>query len=278
VTSQDSHSDIRFELSTDSQPQAVRRARRAIESIDELRIDAQLAFNVRLLVSELVTNAVTHGSQHEQEQITLVHSCMTTASASRSATEDPASSLDRASPKQAASNRLLAAAYSCSAPSPTATGSATQSTAARSGSKSTSPNRLSIPRDLRLRGRARRDPTFRCRSRSSLNASPRCSQRLTRRDDGDMLLDGGHPSVRVAVKTCGPSGSQDLALCGTRKSTLLHGKGASATGGKRWQTPSLPWNFARNWWQPFATVGLFSPFPRPGDLPLIATGCNHGAP
>jgi hypothetical protein len=24
--------------------------------------------------------------------------------------------------------------------------------------------------------------------------------------------------------------------------------------------------------------GLFSPLPRSGDLPLIATGCNHGAP
>jgi anti-sigma regulatory factor (Ser/Thr protein kinase) len=73
VTSQNSSSALRLELTTDSQPQAVRQARRAIESIDELRSDAQLVFNVRLLVSELVTNAVTHGFRHQQEhQITMV--------------------------------------------------------------------------------------------------------------------------------------------------------------------------------------------------------------
>lgn len=32
-------------------------------------LKTELAFNVRLLVSELVTNAVTHGGQHEREQI-----------------------------------------------------------------------------------------------------------------------------------------------------------------------------------------------------------------
>ncbi len=34
--------------------------------------------------------------------------------------------------------------------------------------------------------------------------------------------------------------------------------------------------------QPVAThsngFGVFPPFPRSVDLPLIATGCNHGAP
>jgi hypothetical protein len=49
--------------------------------------------------------------------------------------------------------------------------------------------------------------------------------------------------------------------------------------GTRTVDPLLPWNVSGNWWQPMATdLACFLRVSRPSDLPLIATGCNHGPP
>src|SRR5207248_5860698 len=74
------------------------------------------------------------------------------------------------------------------------------------------------------------------------------------------------------------SGSQDLAFL--RKSTSsLSERGTSATGGKRWETRSLPCVSLRNRSRPTATVfGLFAQFLRLricDQLPPIATTGLH---
>jgi anti-sigma regulatory factor (Ser/Thr protein kinase) len=69
---QGSHPQVRLELSTASVPRAVRRARRAIEALDAFESDSSVAFDIRLLISELVGNAVTHCSQQNQEHVELV--------------------------------------------------------------------------------------------------------------------------------------------------------------------------------------------------------------
>jgi len=52
--------------------------------------------------------------------------------------------------------------------------------------------------------------------------------------------------------------------------------------GNRWQAVANVLFTMELRTQPVATrgngFGLFSPLPRASDLPLIATGCNHGAP
>lgn len=60
---------VRLQLSTVSEPEAVRRARLALETFQELQADDQLAYKARLLVSELVTNAVTHGGDGQPEHV-----------------------------------------------------------------------------------------------------------------------------------------------------------------------------------------------------------------
>jgi anti-sigma regulatory factor (Ser/Thr protein kinase) len=75
VTPADDPPQIRLQLSTSSRPDAVRRARRALETFEELQADEQRAFDVRLLVSELVGNAVTHGAADgASERVELVAS------------------------------------------------------------------------------------------------------------------------------------------------------------------------------------------------------------
>ena len=59
--------EVRLEFSTASEPQAVGQARRALAALEEFHSDDQVAADVRLLVSELVSNAVTHGSQRQRE-------------------------------------------------------------------------------------------------------------------------------------------------------------------------------------------------------------------
>lgn len=62
---------LQLQLSTTSQPDAARRARRALDAFHELQADPERAADVRLLVSELVTNAVVHGSGDQQERVEL---------------------------------------------------------------------------------------------------------------------------------------------------------------------------------------------------------------
>src|SRR4051794_14308652 len=62
-------SDMSFELA--GGPYAVTAARLALSDLDS-HLDASIAFDVRLLVSELVTNSVKHAHVSEQDSITLV--------------------------------------------------------------------------------------------------------------------------------------------------------------------------------------------------------------
>jgi serine/threonine-protein kinase RsbW len=62
---------IQLRLSTQSQPDAVRRARQAMSALEELQADSSLAFNARLLVSELVANAVRHGTPDDEGRVEL---------------------------------------------------------------------------------------------------------------------------------------------------------------------------------------------------------------
>ncbi len=50
---------------------SVRTARRAVDCVPELEPSTEAAFNVRLLVSELVGNSVKHGGLGEDDIITL---------------------------------------------------------------------------------------------------------------------------------------------------------------------------------------------------------------
>jgi anti-sigma regulatory factor (Ser/Thr protein kinase) len=61
-------SDISFELA--GGPYAVTAARLALSDLDS-RLDASVAFDVRLLVSELVTNSVKHAGVSEDDSIML---------------------------------------------------------------------------------------------------------------------------------------------------------------------------------------------------------------
>lgn len=71
MTSSDPPAKVRLQLSTVSEPEAVRRARRALEAFPELQTDERLAFDLRLLVSELVSNAVIHGANSQREHVEL---------------------------------------------------------------------------------------------------------------------------------------------------------------------------------------------------------------
>jgi anti-sigma regulatory factor (Ser/Thr protein kinase) len=62
-------SDMSFELA--GGPYAVTAARLALSDLDS-HLDASIAFDVRLLVSELVTNSVKHAHVSEEDSITLV--------------------------------------------------------------------------------------------------------------------------------------------------------------------------------------------------------------
>lgn len=62
-------SDMSFELA--GGPYAVTAARLALSDLDN-HLDASVAFDVRLLVSELVTNSVQHAAVGEDDSITLV--------------------------------------------------------------------------------------------------------------------------------------------------------------------------------------------------------------
>jgi anti-sigma regulatory factor (Ser/Thr protein kinase) len=68
----DQGAHVRLELSTTSERAAVRRARRALAALGELHENDPVSFNARLLVSELVTNAVTHGANEQLEHVQLV--------------------------------------------------------------------------------------------------------------------------------------------------------------------------------------------------------------
>ena len=61
-------SDMSFELA--GGPYAVTAARLALSDLDS-RLDASIAFDVRLLVSELVTNSVKHAGVSEDDSIML---------------------------------------------------------------------------------------------------------------------------------------------------------------------------------------------------------------
>src|SRR3954468_4704200 len=61
-------SDISFELA--GGPYAVTAARLALSDLDN-HLDASVAFDIRLLVSELVTNSVKHAKVSEEESILL---------------------------------------------------------------------------------------------------------------------------------------------------------------------------------------------------------------
>jgi anti-sigma regulatory factor (Ser/Thr protein kinase) len=61
-------SDMSFELA--GGPYAVTAARLALSDLDS-HVDASIAFDVRLLVSELVTNSVKHARVSEEESILL---------------------------------------------------------------------------------------------------------------------------------------------------------------------------------------------------------------
>jgi hypothetical protein len=51
---------------------------------------------------------------------------------------------------------------------------------------------------------------------------------------------------------------------------------AEPSDGLEPSTPSLPWNFLGNRWQPVATdFACFRGFEWAVDLPAIAAGCNH---
>jgi anti-sigma regulatory factor (Ser/Thr protein kinase) len=71
VTPNEPPTEVRLQLRTSSRPEAVRRARRALETFDDLHANEQLAFDAGLLVSELVGNAVTHGSRNTLEHVEL---------------------------------------------------------------------------------------------------------------------------------------------------------------------------------------------------------------
>jgi anti-sigma regulatory factor (Ser/Thr protein kinase) len=62
-------SDMSFELA--GGPYAVTAARLALTDLDD-ELDASVAFDVRLLVSELVTNSVQHAQVAEDDSIVLV--------------------------------------------------------------------------------------------------------------------------------------------------------------------------------------------------------------
>jgi anti-sigma regulatory factor (Ser/Thr protein kinase) len=62
-------SDMSFELA--GGPYAVTAARLALADLDD-ELDPSLAFDVRLLVSELVTNSVQHAQVAEEDSIVLV--------------------------------------------------------------------------------------------------------------------------------------------------------------------------------------------------------------
>jgi len=62
-------SDMSFELA--GGPYAVTAARLALSDLDS-HLEASIAFDVRLLVSELVTNSVKHAHVSEDDSITLV--------------------------------------------------------------------------------------------------------------------------------------------------------------------------------------------------------------
>src|SRR3954468_6847633 len=62
-------SDMSFELA--GGPYAVTAARLALSDLDS-HLDASVAFDVRLLVSELVTNSVKHAHVSEDDSITLL--------------------------------------------------------------------------------------------------------------------------------------------------------------------------------------------------------------
>lgn len=68
----DQIANVRLELSTTSERAAVRRARRALATLDELHGNDRVSFNARLLVSELVTNAITHGANEQLEHVHLL--------------------------------------------------------------------------------------------------------------------------------------------------------------------------------------------------------------
>ena len=67
----DPEPQVQLRLNTRSRPDAVRRARRALAAFEELQADEQLAFDTALLVSELVGNAVTHGSGSGHDAVEL---------------------------------------------------------------------------------------------------------------------------------------------------------------------------------------------------------------
>ncbi|HZR92172.1 MAG TPA: ATP-binding protein [Gaiellaceae bacterium] len=68
----DQTTNVRLELSTTSERAAVRRARHALATLDELHGNDRVSFNARLLVSELVTNAVTHGATEHRKHVHLL--------------------------------------------------------------------------------------------------------------------------------------------------------------------------------------------------------------
>ena len=72
---------------------------------------------------------------------------------------------------------------------------------------------------------------------------------------------------------------QEIARPSIRVDPLLRGEGTFRNGGQPTADALLTMYSSR---QPVAThrngFGLFLRFLRPRDLPLIATGCNHGAP
>jgi anti-sigma regulatory factor (Ser/Thr protein kinase) len=62
---------IQLRLSTRSQPDALRRARQALSTFEELQADSSFAFNASLLVSELVANVVRHGTPDDDGRVEL---------------------------------------------------------------------------------------------------------------------------------------------------------------------------------------------------------------
>src|SRR6266480_2006312 len=85
--------------------------------------------------------------------------------------------------------------------------------------------------------------------------------------------------VIVVCQVLWAFGFAGLGVCGARKSTpSFTERGSSqpvASGGKRALYYGTSHATGGSRWQRF---GLFSALPRSRDLPLIATGCNHGAP
>ena len=91
-----------FELSLDPAPTAATTARTQVTERLAAQLGKRVLEDVRLLVTELITNALRHGQLSPGDRVSLKASVTTASSASRSATPATTATSPRASPARAA--------------------------------------------------------------------------------------------------------------------------------------------------------------------------------